>query len=187
MSTRKLIDAIHDGDSINIQAAFESAMASRIAERLDDMRRQVARNMFKEAVSSDSKHTKVGDNHIHVSDAGNGKYKVHAVGKNFAHGIKVGEHLTDTDLDDFTELGGKIKRVKHTTEQVDVEEAANNQSKPTKVGDNHIHVSDAGNGKYKVHAVGKNFADGIKVGEHLTDTELDDFTELGGKIKRVKQ
>jgi hypothetical protein len=50
-----------------------------------------------------------------------------------------------------------------------------------------LHVSHVGNGKYKVHAVGKNFEGGIKVGEHVTDTELDDFTELGGKIKNIKQ
>jgi hypothetical protein len=49
---------------------------------------------------------------IHVSDVGGGKYKVHAVGKNFSHGIKVGEHLTDTHLDDFSEMGGKIHHVK---------------------------------------------------------------------------
>ena len=49
---------------------------------------------------------------IHVSNAGGGKYKVHAVGSNFSHGIKVGEHLTDTHLDDFSEMGGKVKTVK---------------------------------------------------------------------------
>lgn len=49
---------------------------------------------------------------IHVSSVGNGKYKVHAVGSEFSHGIKVGEHLTDTHLDDFSEMGGKIKHVK---------------------------------------------------------------------------
>ena len=49
-----------------------------------------------------------------------------------------------------------------------------------------IHVSNAGGGKYKVHAVGKNFSSGIKVGEHLTDTHLDDFSEMGGKVKTVK-
>ena len=49
-----------------------------------------------------------------------------------------------------------------------------------------IHVSPASGGKYKVHAVGKKFASGIKVGEHLTDTHLDDFSEMGGKIKMVK-
>ena len=49
---------------------------------------------------------------LHVSDAGGGKYKVHAVGKNFVHGIKAGEHLSDTELDDFSEMGGKIKHMK---------------------------------------------------------------------------
>ncbi len=49
-----------------------------------------------------------------------------------------------------------------------------------------IHVSDAGGGKYKVHAVGKNFSDGVKVGEHLNDAHLDDFSEMGGKVKMVK-
>lgn len=49
---------------------------------------------------------------IHVSPAGGGKYKVHAVGSNFSHGVKVGEHLTDTHLDDFSEMGGKVKHVK---------------------------------------------------------------------------
>ena len=49
---------------------------------------------------------------IHVSYAGEGKYKVHAVGSEFAHGIKVGEHLNDSHLDDFSEMGGKIKHVK---------------------------------------------------------------------------
>lgn len=49
-----------------------------------------------------------------------------------------------------------------------------------------LHVKDAGKGKYKVHAVGKHLADGIKVGEHLSDSELDDATEMGAKIKMVK-
>lgn len=55
-----------------------------------------------------------------------------------------------------------------------------------KVHPDAIHVSDAGGGKYKVHAVGSNHADRIKVGEHLSDSELDDFSEMGGKIKNVK-
>ena len=50
-----------------------------------------------------------------------------------------------------------------------------------------LHVKDAGEGKYKVHAVGKHLADGIKVGEHLSDSELDDATEMGAKIKMVKE
>lgn len=69
------------------------------------------------------------------------------------------------------------------TEETELGEAAN------KIGDNHLHVQEVkheGKTKYKVHAVGKNFADGIKAGEHLSDTELDDFQEMGGKVKHVK-
>lgn len=50
--------------------------------------------------------------------------------------------------------------------------------KPVKVG---------GKTKYHVHAVGKNLGDGIKVGEHLSDTELDDASEMGAKIKHLKE
>ena len=39
---------------------------------------------------------------------------------------------------------------------------------------------------YKVHAVGPKVT-GIKVGEHLNDTELDDATEAGHKIKMMKE
>ena len=41
-----------------------------------------------------------------------------------------------------------------------------------------VHVVHVGGGKYKVHAVGSKFADGIKVGEHLTDTHLDDIQDM---------
>jgi len=61
-------------------------------------------------------------NALHVSPVkvdGQTKYKVKAVGKNFADGIKVGEHLTDTHLDDCTEMGCKIKHIKEEAEQID--------------------------------------------------------------------
>ncbi len=45
-----------------------------------------------------------------------------------------------------------------------------------------IVVSHSGKGRYKVHAVGKHFADGIQVGERLSDSELDDAAEMGAKI-----
>jgi hypothetical protein len=53
-----------------------------------------------------------------------------------------------------------------------------------------LHVSPVkveGKTKYQVKAVGKNFSDGIKVGEHLTDTHLDDASEMGAKIKHIKE
>ena len=55
-----------------------------------------------------------------------------------------------------------------------------------KVHPSAVHVQHVGGGKYKVHAVGSQFSSGIKVGEHLTDTHLDDIQDMGGKIKEVK-
>lgn len=54
-----------------------------------------------------------------------------------------------------------------------------------------LHVSDVKNAAtkgpvYKVVAKGHKVR-GIKVGEHLTDTELDDATEMGHKIKHVNE
>lgn len=124
MSTRDLIDAIQTGDSVAIQSAFEAAMASRIADRLDNMRQDVAKNMFVQqeqvAVEEEAKPKSVHPDALHVSHVGGGKYKVHAVGKNFSDGIKVGEHLSDTELDDFSEMGGKVKHV--NKEETEIEE-----------------------------------------------------------------
>jgi len=122
MSTRDLIDSIESGDSIAIQAAFESAMATRIADRFESMRQEVAQNMFKEAAVEvaeeveDLDETSCKDNELHVQSVKDGeqkgKYRVHAVGKKYSDGIKAGEHLNDTELDDFAEMGGKVKHVK---------------------------------------------------------------------------
>lgn len=117
MSARDLIDAIAAGDTVGIQTAFEAEMMSRVAARMEERRQQVAKNMFGEAVEVDEAvdSAKVHPNAIHVQQVkheGQTKYKVHAVGKNFADGIKAGEHLSDTELDDFHEMGGKIKHVK---------------------------------------------------------------------------
>lgn len=43
---KDLIDAIASGDSLAIDAAFNTEMATRISDRLDDMRVEVAQNMF---------------------------------------------------------------------------------------------------------------------------------------------
>lgn len=47
MTTRNLIDAISTGDSQGIEVAFNSAMAEKIAVKLDTMRQEVAQSMFK--------------------------------------------------------------------------------------------------------------------------------------------
>lgn len=123
MSTRELIDAIVSGDSQNVQSTFESEMMSRVAARMDTMRQNVAQNMFKvqESVAEqvedldEAADGQVGANHIHVQRVqkdGKTMYHVHAVGKNFASGIKTGEHLSDTELDDASEMGAHIKMKK---------------------------------------------------------------------------
>ncbi len=80
-------------------------------------------------------HPPVKHNELHVSDAGSGKYKVHAVGKKFSSGIKVGEHLTDTHLDDFAEMGGKVKMMKKAMKE-DISEGKFPSKTPS---DNELH------------------------------------------------
>ena len=43
---QNLINAIAEGDSIAIESAFNQEMATRISDRLDDMRIEVAQSMF---------------------------------------------------------------------------------------------------------------------------------------------
>lgn len=50
-----LIQAIDSGDSVAIDAAFNAEMASRVSAKLDDLRVEVAENMFNEAYKCKSK------------------------------------------------------------------------------------------------------------------------------------
>lgn len=43
-----LTQAIIDGDSIEIERAFDQALKEKISDRLDNMRVQVAKSMFNE-------------------------------------------------------------------------------------------------------------------------------------------
>lgn len=47
MSTKDLINAIISGEAIEIENAFNATMAEKISTRLDDMRQDVAQNLFK--------------------------------------------------------------------------------------------------------------------------------------------
>lgn len=50
----ELIDAIAAGDSLAIEQSFNAEMANRISTRLEDMRVDVAQNMFRtESVESE--------------------------------------------------------------------------------------------------------------------------------------
>lgn len=45
-TTLELIQAISDGNAVEIENAFSSAMAEKVAAKLDDMRVNVAHAMF---------------------------------------------------------------------------------------------------------------------------------------------
>ena len=51
---RNLINAIAEGDASSISDAFNAEMATRISARLEDMRVQVAQNMFKNPVAEET-------------------------------------------------------------------------------------------------------------------------------------
>lgn len=46
MTVKTLINAIDSGKTLEIEAAFESIMADKVATKLDNFRQQVAKNMF---------------------------------------------------------------------------------------------------------------------------------------------
>jgi hypothetical protein len=47
MNTRNLIDAMADGKSIDMEQAFNSIVAERIASKIDSMKQDIAQTMFK--------------------------------------------------------------------------------------------------------------------------------------------
>lgn len=47
MSTRELIDAIEEGDSVKIDNSFNSIMVDKVAAALDQMRGDLSQNMFR--------------------------------------------------------------------------------------------------------------------------------------------
>lgn len=77
MSTRDLIDAIISGEAIEIENAFNSTMAEKISSRLDDMRQDVASNMFSsEAVVEEETESELDNqiNEVLSKDASAGEW-----------------------------------------------------------------------------------------------------------------
>lgn len=83
------------------------------------------------------------------------------------HGYNPGDDEKVYEAHDYTD-GSGAKEIIHPRAII---------VKPVKV---------SGKTKYKVHKVGKEFSDGIKIGEHLSDTDLDDAAEMGAKIYHRK-
>ncbi len=76
-SIKDLINAIAEGDSIAIEDSFSTVMASKISDRLDDMRVSVAQNMFGSVVeesveldeASETKFVNVATSKAHIARA----------------------------------------------------------------------------------------------------------------------
>jgi hypothetical protein len=78
-----LVDAIAQGDALQTEKAFQAAMAEKLSVKLDDMRAQVAQNMFaseqeeqenneavvEEEVELEESHFKLGDT-VKCKDSG---------------------------------------------------------------------------------------------------------------------
>lgn len=100
---------IEKGGHQNAGRAYGAGAGSyRQGKEMYDRYHNLKKRISEEVIVTES----AKPNELHISEVGGGKYKVHAVGSKFAHGIKVGEHLNDTHLDDFSDMGGKIKYVK---------------------------------------------------------------------------
>ncbi|CAB4127041.1 hypothetical protein UFOVP84_46 [uncultured Caudovirales phage] len=73
-SIKNLINAIAEGDSIAIEDSFNTVIASKISDRLDDMRVSVAQNMFgsvvKESFELVEEETPTGIRIYHTDKAG---------------------------------------------------------------------------------------------------------------------
>lgn len=203
MSTRQLIDAIASGDAVEIQTAFDASISARIVDRLDAMRQDVAQNMFKEAAESVDESSESYDSVAKKAFAASRKMEDHLDSMdddNPAHEKKAAE-LSKQAVEHHKKAmnhpdrpakvdGQDTKQIHKTHIQnytwLKTEEVEDLEEADAKVHPDALHVQHVGGGKYKVHAVGKNFADGIKAGEHVSDSELDDFREMGGKVKNVK-
>lgn len=176
MSTKDLIAAIEAGNADAIQTTFESEMATRIADRLTEMRASVAKNMFapqieEEVEQIDELSSATMNRYVDKAEDSYSKTKDPKVKAKRDAGLDRAEDK----LERRANSGNPFK------EEVDLDEEDGKKLHP-----DHVHVSKAPGNKYKVHAVGSNFSHGLKVGEHVNDTHLDDLGEMGAHVKMIK-
>jgi len=110
-TTLDLINAISNGDSQNIEKHFEYLMTSRIAERLDDMRVDVSKNMFKEELDEEKKlvdKSKLPDNKENMKDGKKKRVlsystKKDSINKNYfmVKNIDEMEDITPEEIEEF--------------------------------------------------------------------------------------
>lgn len=173
MSTEKLVAAIVDGDAQQIQQSFNQVMADKALEYIDAARQVVAQNMFNVEEEVDYLDEA-------RADSSEKEYRDWSAEDHERESRPGGMYASDRKWH-LAQAKKKRKAKNAVKEEVDYLDES--------CAAHELHVqpvkTDSGT-KYKVLAVGKNFADGIKTGEHLSDTELDDASEIGAKIVRRK-
>ena len=93
---KNLIDAIESGDSLAIDAAFNSEVANRISDKLDVMRQDLAQNMFKEQHEElDEATGNISSGRAQHDLASGADKKEHSDYMNKTHGVKTTFHGDD--------------------------------------------------------------------------------------------
>jgi len=102
-TTLNLIQAIAKGDAIETENAFQTAMAEKISVKLDDMRAQVAKNMFatQEEVVEEETETITLEEYEALSDEEKANYEV----------IEMEEGITDKIRSGARKVAGGVGNI----------------------------------------------------------------------------
>jgi hypothetical protein len=101
-----LINAIAAGDSEGIETHFDNLMTARIAEKLDDKRMEVAKNMFKEDLDEEKKllmmKSKLPANKENMKDGKKKRVLSYSTNKNSMNKNYFMIKNVDEEFEDFT-------------------------------------------------------------------------------------
>ena len=161
MSTRELIDAIEAGEATAIDNAFNSIMASKVSEKLDTMRTDMAQSMFatQEEVYEDEDEI--------VTEAAGGKPSLGVLAaKHFEHTINA-NHGHNFDLSDkqMAAHAKKAHDVKSQIEQHHGAEAAKDTHEHSHMAADHEEGTTGGDTGFH-HEFVKKHLGGVNSPEH---------------------
>jgi len=102
-SIKDLLQGISEENADVITTNFEQIMKEKVSRKLAEMKKSIAKNMFKEE-------TVLEEETIEVKPQGN-KFKIVKLSGDFGDSLKVGALLTSTEMDDLSEMGIVIKEL----------------------------------------------------------------------------
>lgn len=149
MTTRDLVQALIQGDSMGIEKEFNQAMAERINDVLDDYRVQVAQETFGESIVQEALEPKTREHFVHHAsnwadhklaayDANDGETEEHHEMKAAKHMAEIKKHygnrvaklVKDNVASSDDDVGPLWNHhVRHMVEELDLEEEAPNPDK----------------------------------------------------------